>query len=315
MAIAQQYPLGTPKTNDLLVGTSIPAANTNDNPKTSNFSVGSIGSLLIAENNIITGGGTLKAIPMFTPDGQTIGDSIMLQKSNGIEIQVGVSGGTETLLGAGFINTGGIGADTVTATNINGGNTGNVILSGGVVIGNEATDILQITSTVSDYTGSSSTSAGQVLASTATGQLSWSSINAISEIKSEKITVSTAELRNLHTTPKILIDVTAGNPKEICQVYSVIFGVGGNNALNKLTFPNDLNIEADAASPWKYIIPQSIANEQAINTPYYNPSLTAGRIGLDSDVILSSAGAAVETGTATTTMTVWITYRIFNIAD
>ena len=113
----------------------------------------------------------------------------------------------------------------------------------------------------------------------------------------------------------MLVDVTAGNPKELCQVYSVVFSVSGNNVLNKLTFPNDLNIEADAASPWKYIIPQSIANEQAINTPYYNPSLTAGRIGLDSDVILSSAGAAVETGTATTTMTVWITYRIFNIAD
>ena len=42
MAIAQAYPLGTPKTNDLLVGTSIPAANTNDKPITKNFSVGSI---------------------------------------------------------------------------------------------------------------------------------------------------------------------------------------------------------------------------------------------------------------------------------
>ena len=42
MAIAQAYPLGTPKTNDLLVGTSIPAANTNDKPITRNFSVGSI---------------------------------------------------------------------------------------------------------------------------------------------------------------------------------------------------------------------------------------------------------------------------------
>lgn len=316
MAIAQQYPLNTPKNSDLLVGTSIPDPNTNDNPKTSNFSVSSIGSFLIAENNIITGSGTLNTIPIFTPDGQTIGDSIMLQKSNGIEIQVGTGGGAQqTTLGATYISAGSVGADVVTAININGGNTGNVILSGGVIIGNEATDILQITSAVSDYTGSSSTSAGQVLASTATGQLSWSSINAISEIKSEKITVSTAELRNLHTTPKILIDVTAGNPKEICQVYSVIFGVGGNNALNKLTFPNDLNIEADVASPWKYVIPQSVANDQPVLDPYYNPSLTAGRIGLDSDVILSSAGAAVETGTATTTMTVWITYRIFNIAD
>ena len=33
MAIAQAYPLGTPKTNDLIVGTSMPAANTNEKPK------------------------------------------------------------------------------------------------------------------------------------------------------------------------------------------------------------------------------------------------------------------------------------------
>lgn len=42
MAIAQAYPLGTPKTSDLLIGTSIPAANTNDKPITKNFSVGGI---------------------------------------------------------------------------------------------------------------------------------------------------------------------------------------------------------------------------------------------------------------------------------
>lgn len=173
MAIVQQYPLNTPKNSDLLVGTSTPDPNTNDNPKTSNFSIGSIGASLITENNIITGGGTLNTIAMFTPGGQTIGNSIMFTKPNGIELQVGVSGGTETTLGAGSITTGAFGADTVTATNINGGDTGNVTLSGGVVIGNEATDILQITSAVSDYTGSSSTSAGQVLVSNANGQLVW----------------------------------------------------------------------------------------------------------------------------------------------
>ena len=50
MAIAQAYPLGTPKTNDLLVGTSIPAANTNDKPTTRNFSVGDILALGNAPN-------------------------------------------------------------------------------------------------------------------------------------------------------------------------------------------------------------------------------------------------------------------------
>ena len=59
MAIAQAYPLGTPKTNDLLVGTSIPAANTNDKPSTRNFSVGDVialatGTLLQAKKVTIT---------------------------------------------------------------------------------------------------------------------------------------------------------------------------------------------------------------------------------------------------------------------
>lgn len=54
MAIAQAYHLGTPKTNDLLVGTSIPAANTNEKPITRNFSVGNILALGNAPNVVTT---------------------------------------------------------------------------------------------------------------------------------------------------------------------------------------------------------------------------------------------------------------------
>lgn len=49
MAIAQQYPLGTPKSNDLLIGTSIPDPNTNEQPKTKNFSVSGIVALTQSE--------------------------------------------------------------------------------------------------------------------------------------------------------------------------------------------------------------------------------------------------------------------------
>jgi hypothetical protein len=154
--------------NDKLVGTDA-----DDNSITKNYSIDTLGDGLISLKSIITGTGTLNTIPMFTPDGQKIGDSILFTKPNGIEIQVGVSGTTQTTLGAGYVSTGGIGADIVTATNINGGDLGNVILSGGVIIGNEATDILQISSSVSDYTGQTSTAAGQVLTSTAAGQLLW----------------------------------------------------------------------------------------------------------------------------------------------
>ncbi len=49
MAIAQQYPLDTPKSNDLVIGTSIPDPNTNDDPKTVNFPVSGISALVAAE--------------------------------------------------------------------------------------------------------------------------------------------------------------------------------------------------------------------------------------------------------------------------
>jgi hypothetical protein len=88
MAIVQQYPLKTPKNSDLLVGTSIPDPNTNDDPKTSSFSISSIGSFLTTENNIITGGGTLNTISLFTPDGQKIGDSIITQAAAGTGVTV-----------------------------------------------------------------------------------------------------------------------------------------------------------------------------------------------------------------------------------
>ena len=42
MAIANSYPVGAVKTEDLILGTSIPLAGTDDNPVTKNFSVASI---------------------------------------------------------------------------------------------------------------------------------------------------------------------------------------------------------------------------------------------------------------------------------
>lgn len=252
--------------NDKLVGTDA-----DDSSITKNYSIDTLGDGLISLKSIITGTGTgtLNTIPVFTPDGQSIGDSMITQNSAGNIANVA----------------GRLSIDT------------DLSVSGYARFSGE----------VQDGTNSPGTS-GQLLTSTASG-VEW----ADPYIRSEKVIVSTAELKDLHNTPKILVDVTSGNPKEICQVYSVVFGVGNNNLSNNLVFPNDINIESDNASAWKYVIPQSVANEQGVIIPYYNPSLTAGRIGLDSDVVLSSAGAAVETGTATTTMTVWITYRIFDI--
>lgn len=49
MAIVQKYPISTPKSSDLIIGTSIPDPNTNDDPKTVNFPVSSISTLVAAE--------------------------------------------------------------------------------------------------------------------------------------------------------------------------------------------------------------------------------------------------------------------------
>jgi|TARA_R110000744_G_scaffold24200_1_gene60889 hypothetical protein len=45
MAIANSYPVGTPKSNDLLLGTSVPAANSDDTATTKNFSISDVSSL------------------------------------------------------------------------------------------------------------------------------------------------------------------------------------------------------------------------------------------------------------------------------
>ena len=45
MAIANSYPMGTPKSDDLLIGTSVPAANSDDVATTRNFSISAVATL------------------------------------------------------------------------------------------------------------------------------------------------------------------------------------------------------------------------------------------------------------------------------
>ena len=45
MAIANSYPMGTPKSEDLLLGTSVPASGTNSQPSTKNFSLSAVTTL------------------------------------------------------------------------------------------------------------------------------------------------------------------------------------------------------------------------------------------------------------------------------
>jgi len=168
--------------NDISVGEGLKDAS--DSYGTSNQILTSTGtqtswqdfSALVPNN--ITGSGTVEYIPKFTPDGTAIGNSIMFTKANGIELQVGVSGATETILGAGFMSTGGVGADTVTATNINAGATGTLTASGNIILGDATADTTTINSTLSilsvvkDSNDTLGTD-GQVLVANAASELLW----------------------------------------------------------------------------------------------------------------------------------------------
>jgi hypothetical protein len=88
MAIIYSYPKKTtPNAGDFLVITDSaqPAPNKN---RTKSLTVGDLASYVITSQSAITGGGTLNTIPLFTPDGQKIGDSIITQSSNASNVTI-----------------------------------------------------------------------------------------------------------------------------------------------------------------------------------------------------------------------------------
>ena len=85
MAQIITYPkLSTLANNDLLLVSDV----SSPNKTTNSLEVDTLAQHIIVTNNVITGGGTLRQIPMFTPTGVIIGDSIMNQNhlDNKIEI-------------------------------------------------------------------------------------------------------------------------------------------------------------------------------------------------------------------------------------
>lgn len=169
MAIINTYPTATPKGADLLIGTQVKDGTVLEN-STKSFTVDALGSYIVTSTSAITGSGTLRQIPMFTPNGQAIGDSIMFQNSNNLEIQVGVfGGGSNTILGPGFISTTGLGVKNISASE-----GGEVTLSGNVVIGDGLglPDYLTISSSVQDSNAAVGTE-GQLLVADSSSRLLW----------------------------------------------------------------------------------------------------------------------------------------------
>ncbi len=88
MAIIYSYPKKTtPNAGDFLVITDSeqPAPNKN---RTKSLTIGDLASFVVSSQSAITGGGTLNTIPLFTPDGSKIGDSIITQSSNASNVTI-----------------------------------------------------------------------------------------------------------------------------------------------------------------------------------------------------------------------------------
>ena len=89
MAIANSYPKATPKADDLILGTVTPPVNSPQPPVTRNFEIDALANLIVTSTSGITGSGTLNTIAMFTPSGQAVGDSVIIQDAlaQGITIE------------------------------------------------------------------------------------------------------------------------------------------------------------------------------------------------------------------------------------
>ena len=147
MAIIYSYPeKASPSGEDLLVITDSAQAAPNKN-RTKSLTVDNLASYVVSVSGNITGGGTLNTIPLFTPNGEEIGDSIMTFTT---------------------------GPDTITVG-------GRLSTTGDLVVGNRSTfsGYARFNGEVRDAANSSGT-AGQVLSSTGAGTVAWAT-NASSD--------------------------------------------------------------------------------------------------------------------------------------
>ena len=135
----------------------------------------------------------------------------------------------------------------------------------------------------------------------------------------KKITVTTAQLRTINTAPVALIDIA---DDEVADVVSVIIKTSNQTSENNLSFPDALTIEPASSSgddSYNYPIPTTAIN--GTDNLIYKPIVAAGDSGpgpINGDVRFKSTNslnAPTETGTATTEITIWVTYQIIDLTD
>ena len=136
-------------------------------------------------------------------------------------------------------------------------------------------------------------------------------------LQAKKVTITTAQLKTSGTGPINIIDL---EENQVADVVSVIVRVNNQSAANKLTFADPLVVEPSAGivPSYKYSIPVSVANSEVVGQ-FYKTALDAGYSDIGpviGDVRFKSSVTGsnpVETGTATTTLDIYITYRIIAV--
>jgi hypothetical protein len=160
----------------------------------------------------VTGTGTTNTLPIWS-DGpnSVLSDSGITQSSPEIiKIGTGIAGGASVLE-----------TNLLTCNIISGANL--LTIQGNSIIGNEATDILQIGASVSDYTGTASTAAGQVLVSNASSQLEWKSIG----VQDIKVTITDSQIQTLGTVPVEILPAVANKIYQIIGLTTQNIGNAG----------------------------------------------------------------------------------------
>ena len=94
MANIQAYPTGTPKTNDLLLGTSVPLPNTDAKPTTNNFTVSDVSSLFNLGYKVYTAAliQTGTAVPVATVLQNTTGGIFTWSRTSSGQYKATISG-------------------------------------------------------------------------------------------------------------------------------------------------------------------------------------------------------------------------------
>ena len=199
MAIIYSYPEKiSPSGGDFLVITDSAQAAPNKN-RTKSLTIDNLADYVITSKSAITGGGTFNTLAMFTPDGKTIGDSIVTYNTPGNFIQIGAgttidttSVSTTNLTASTTATLGNTSAQSLTVAGSIRINTGygsnfiSTVSSGGLIsigqpIGGFTTNLsisgyLELNQALKDKDGDLGL-AGQVLSSTGT-QVEWISNTA-----------------------------------------------------------------------------------------------------------------------------------------